>query len=405
MDGPHVFIRDPNRAIVGELPAWKSIDLEIGYNAVGPWSVVAVDGQSALEKVVKGGGLAVRWDDNITVSGRMESNPQARKAGADADSAPGTRTLSGSDNLKVIANELLFPNPAGTAFLTACQGAAYDVRNAAAETVIKGYVDANIGVGRPAWRNDGITGLDLLTVASDQARGQTVKYSARFENAMDVLRVLALNYQPAGTPPLGFVLSVVEDPDAGQLIFDTVPQRDLTATAVYSWAAGNLTETSWSESAATATHVVVGGSGDLTARQFQLVKDTAAASDWKQPVWVFDDDSGSSDTTELTQSGQDTLNQGQRSGLLSATCVDTPKLRFGEHVLIGDLVTVEVAPGVAFQGTVSKANLHAESNGTRTVTLTVSPFGVTGDQTNDSLVIYKRVAALERKLAKYLASR
>lgn len=405
MDDPHVFIRDPDRVIVGELPQWRSIDLEIGYNAVGPWSVVAVDGQPALSKLVKGGGFAIRWDENITVSGRMESNPRARKAGADADSGPGTRTITGSDNLKVIANELLFPNPAGTTFLTACQGAAYDVRNAPAETVIKGFVDANIGVGRPAWRNDGITGLDLLTVTPDQARGQTVKYSARLENAMDVLRILALNYQPASSPPLGFVLTVDEDPDTGQLLFDTVPQRDLTKTAVYSWAAGNLTDTSWSEAAATATHVVVGGSGDLTARVFELVKDTTAAADWRQPVWVFDDDSGTADTTELTQSGQDTLNQGQRTGLLSATCVDTPELRFGEHVLIGDLVTVEVAPGVAFGGTVAKANLHAESTGARTVTLTVSPFGVTGDQTNDALVIYKRVAALERKLAKFLASK
>lgn len=405
VDRPHVFIRDANRVIVGELPQWRSIDLEIGYNAAGKWTVVARDEQAALSKLVKGGGLAIRWDENITVAGRMEERPRDRKASPDQDSGAGTRTLTGSDGLAVIANELLFPFPTGTTFLTACQGAAYDVRNAPAETVIKGFVSANVGVDRPSWRNDGITGLDLLTVATDQGRGQTVKYSARFEPALDVLRILALNYQPAGTPPLGFVLSVTEDPNTGQLIFETTPQRDLTATAVYSWAAGNLTETSWNEAAPTVTHAVVGGSGDLTARVFQLVKDTQAAQDWRQPVWQFVDDSSTSDTTEMTQSGQDTLNQGQRSGLLSATCVDTPKLRFGEHVQIGDLVTVEVEPGVGYQGTVSKANLHAESSGARTVSLTVSPYGVTGDTTNDALVLYKRVDALERTLAKFLASR
>lgn len=399
---PRVYVRGKDKVIRGQV-TWETLHVEWQHNAVTPWSFSAQDRPALEEMVERGGGAVIAWDDNLTFSGRFEENGPRSWAASGEDAGVGTRTLAGSDDLKNIANTLLLPKPAGTTFSDACKGQEYDVRSGPAETVIKGFVQANCGTGRPSWRNDGITGLDLLTVAADQGRGLAQKFSARMSDSMSTLRLLA-KYYALGPPALGFTMNVVEDPDTGQLVFETTPQRDLTATAVFSERMGNLTDASWTESAATSTHAIVGGSGAGTARTFILVKDTVAATDWRQIVESFVDQRDTTDSTELQNAGQQQLDSGRVTGLLSATCVDTPRLRFGQHFTLGDLVTVEVRPGVSFQGTVTKAVLDATSSGQKSVTLTVSPFGVTGDDTNDSLVIYKKIADLEKQLQKLQAA-
>lgn len=399
---PKAHVRGADKQVRGPV-TWETLDVELSLNAVTPWSFTAQDTARLDVMVEKGGGAIIDWDDNIRVSGRFEELGPRDKESSGENAGPGTRTLAGSDDMKIIANEVLFPSPGGVSFTAAATGAEYDVREGPAETVIKGYVAANCGTARPAWRNDGIPDLDLITVAPDQARGLTQKFSARMSESMPTLRLLA-KYHAAGPPATGFVMTVVEDPGTGQLVFETTPQRDLTAEAVFAERMGNLTKVSWQEGAPTFTHAIVGGSGAGTARTFRLVKDTAAAAEWRQPVWGFVDQRDSTDATELEQAGQEPIDSGKGTGLLSATCVDTARLRFGRDFGLGDLVTVEVRPGLAFPGTVTTAKLHADSSGARTVELTILPFGMTGDQTNDNLVLLQKVADLEQRLARLLAT-
>ena len=94
-------------------------------------------------------------------------------------------------------------------------GTGYDVQSGAAETVMRHYVDANC---------ISATDLDrivpMLTLASDQARGPSVSYRARFQYISQILEELSIY------SGLGYEVEV--DFDAGQFVFTVYEGRNLS---------------------------------------------------------------------------------------------------------------------------------------------------------------------------------
>jgi hypothetical protein len=88
--------------------------------------------------------------------------------------------------------------------------------------------------------------------------------------------------------------------------------------------------------------------------------------------------------------------------ILNATVTDTPDCIFGRDFFIGDLVTIEVRPGVTYTDIVSSVNLIADPS--QMPILNVLPIvGNATDPTNSSQSINKQMVAQIRKLEKRLA--
>lgn len=358
------YVRAPDLSIAGELRGWTSLTVTLRYNGVSSWTL---EGPAAglMERLGQPGyglvvvdtrGVPMVSPRNVLISGDVEdTGPREWAADSSEAAYPGRLTLVGGDDLAIVADELAFPDP-GSA--VANQGSDYDKRAGAAETVIKGYVAANVGHGRASARGDSSApNARTVAVATDQGRGSTVSYSARFDPLLDVVRSCAA----ASSPQLG--VRVEHDVAAGDLVFDVYTPQDRSATVRFSRGRRNLRGYSVQRSMPTATHVVVGGGGEGIDRLFIERKDSAAAAEWYRVVRVFVDQRQTEDVAELEAAGDEELQRGRRSGALSATAVDTPSLRFGRDFGLGDWVAVELEHGVEIVDRVTAVTIRVDENG------------------------------------------
>jgi hypothetical protein len=365
------FVRDPDLGLAGEVRGWTSLEVTLRYNQVGAWTLTGQAAGLITALQTPGAGLIVAdldgvpllSADGVLISGDVEEDGPRVWSADDASSAwPGTLTLAGGDDLAVVADELAFPDP--THAVSAQTAAAYDARSGVAETVIKAYVSANVGSTRASARGDAAApDARTVTVASSSGRGSSVSFQARFDPLMDVVRTLA----QASSPQLGARVTS----SGGALTFDCYEPVDRSGTVVFSRTRRNLRGYSVSRSAPTATHVVVAGSGTGTARAFTERKDSAAAESWRRIIRTFVDQRQTNIAAELQAAGDEELVKGRGSGVLSATAVDTPKMRFGEHFGLGDLVSVELETGAVIVDQVTAAKITVTDAGREPTQLTI----------------------------------
>ena len=364
------YVRDPDLRIVGEVRGWTRLEVRLAWLGVGSW-LLEGPAMGLVEQLAQPGyglvvvdprGVPLMSPDDVLISGDVEDNgPRVWSADSNDDAYPGTLTITGGDDFAIIADELAFPDPARA---VTSQSAAYDKRSGPAETVIKGYVAANVGTSRAAARGDAAApGVRTVTVAPSQGRGSHVSYSARFDPMIDVVRHCA----QTSTPPLG----VRVQQNGPGLLFDVYVPQDRSGEVVFSRSRRNLRGYSVQRSMPTATHVVVGGGGEGAARVIRERKDSAAAAEWRRIIRVFVDQRHTTDTTELDAAGDEELMRNRRSGALSATAVDTPNMRFGRHFGLGDLVTVELEPGVRIVDRVTAATIVCTDEGLQPVELQI----------------------------------
>ncbi|MFA7461886.1 MAG: siphovirus ReqiPepy6 Gp37-like family protein, partial [Anaerovoracaceae bacterium] len=140
-------------------------------------------------------------------------------------------------------------------------GTGYDVQSGAAETVMRHYVDANC---------ISATDLDrivpMLTLASDQARGPSVSYRARFQYISQILEELSIY------SGLGYEVEV--DFDAGQFVFTVYEGRNLSpdngegnSPVIFSPEFGNVKLLSYRYSVLDSKNVaIVAGQGEAADR-------------------------------------------------------------------------------------------------------------------------------------------
>jgi hypothetical protein len=235
--------------------------------------------------------------------------------------AKGTVTLYLEDDFRLLGNTRGWPVP--TAALTA-QTSEYYTVTGDAETIVKDVVTQNITnrLGRP------------VTCATNLNRGATVPSGLkfRFEKLQDVLfpaveqAGLGVTFRQSGT---GIVCDVYEP---------GVYDHPLTEESgiVQAW--------SFSEADAEATRVVVGGSGDGTARVFRGVPDSALETAENDVIELFVDARDESDNTKLDARGQTALDENAGKAGFSLTLSETDNFRYGgtNGLHVGDTVTVDL---------------------------------------------------------------
>ena len=322
-----VEVRDASLARIGQITERDLVGLSVvlRFNKVGGWKITLPSNHPMAEALRQpGAGLIVNGPDGVLLSGPTVSAKSVKTS----DDPEGVWEITGSDDTAVLGERVAYPTPA-TADIT-MQGD-YDVRTGAAETVMKGFVAANLGPSAPTVRR--IAGL---TVQADIARGATVTGRGRFQSIGELLDQLAL------TSGLGF--DIVQNGTG--LEFQVYEPTDRTATVRMDIDNNRLTKSEYAYQAPEATRVIVAGQGqgaDRTLVERTSLDSEAAETAWGKRIEVFKDQRNTNDTTELAQAGDEILaDKGFTVESVSVTPSDDQSMNYPTDWGLGDKVSVVV---------------------------------------------------------------
>lgn len=347
------------------------------FNNIGTWDFDLANEYWLRDQLaVPGRGIIVTLYDKVFISGPMTSFNNKRTT----DDPRGTTSFAGVDELVYLSDGLAYPTPT-TADVTK-QTTAYHQFTGACETVLKHYVNINIGPGAPAIRQ-----AHPLQIGPDLARGTTVTGSSRFDQLGPFMSDLAL----AGGN-IGFDLTQQDD----HVLFEVYQPYDRSNTVRMDIDNDLLTEVDSGISAPSVTRDIVAGQGEGDARTFIEVTDNlsiAAETDWGRRIEVFDDQRDTNDVAQLTQYGVKALQDGGRTTVsLKVTPSDNETMRFGKEWFVGDTVSV-VVDNEELKDTVTEAILVMDTNGVRIGATVGDPTGY-----DYQAVLIKQVSKHEKRL-------
>jgi hypothetical protein len=350
-----VEVRDANLNRVGQIPDEYLVGFTcvLRSNEVGTWKVVLPYGhamQTALS--TPGAGLVVTYNGTVLLSGPTVKTTITQTT----DDLQGTAEITGCDDSILLQDRLAYPTP--TSSDVTLQTVAYDVRTGAAETVMKSYVEANIGPLAPAARK-----VSNLTIEGNFGRGATVKGSARFDVLYDLLNQLADASLAAGTT-IGFDVRQ----SGTSLVFECYTPTNRTSTVRLDIANDLLTETTYSVQRPKFTRAIVGGQGDGTARAFLEQSNTAslaAETSWGRRIEAFVDARDAADSTSLQTAGNSALSTDGKAIVSAAVKpTDDSTMLFGVDWYLGDTVTVVVG-SYELAAVVNEVGLLVSADGVR----------------------------------------
>jgi len=327
-----VEVRDIDLNRVGIIrPEDLDIALDPEHNRVGSWEITLA-AEHPLGGVLRtpGSGIIVTGPNDVIISG-----PTTTPTFASSSNDPiGTVTIKGVGDSIVLADMLSFPDPTNIDPTT--QTLSHDVRTGNIETIMHGYVNANIGPGAPAARRKA-----KLIMGTNGARGPVVTKRARFP----VLGTLL--YDLAVVAGLGF--RIVQR--NSNLVFETFQVLDRSAEIRLDVRNDTLASATVAFTPPGATQVIVAGQGELTERQFYAATSSealAAEAEWGRRIERFVDQRQTDDPNEHIQAAAEVLQKEGFTGVaVKAVPTDDTTMRYGIDWGLGDLVTVVIDDGEA----------------------------------------------------------
>lgn len=277
-----------------------------------------------LDRVAaRGARIVCRYRGEHLLSGpwrsrRVEGGPQDRRM-----------ILEFEDDWRLLHRVLAWQVP--TAAITAQGSAEHHVVSGPAESVAKTILGA------------AITRLGLpITVAPTQGRGGTITVRARMDKPADVL------------------LPLLDQAGIGLTVRQTGATWVLDAYTTTTWpgilseAGGTITDLTWAEQAPTLTRVVLGADGEGTARNYRSTVASARESEWGDVIEGFIDarDLKSTDAGFAAAAAArmtEALADGAPTTGFTVSLTEAGRFQYGgvHGVRVGDVVPVELAPGVA----------------------------------------------------------
>ena len=350
LDDIIIEVRDKNLTRLGQFTPEDLVGFTavLRYNAVGSWKAVLPVGSKMGELLRQpSSGIIITTPQGVLLSGSTISVLTTQST-----SDPiGTYEITGVDDSVLLTERLAYPTPT-TADVSA-QTQAYDVREGTAETVIKQYVDANMGAAAPEERR-----VYGLTVEASQERGQSVSGSARFQTLQELVQPLA---DLAG---LGYTIEQNED----VLEFQIFEPVDRSGNIRLDLQNGMLSRSDYSYAQPKATRIIVGGQGEDEARTFiERSNDTSidAEDAWARRIEVFEDQRSTAELEKLQQAADETLVKDGKS-LISVRISpsDAESMLYGVDWNLGDKVTCVVGD-VEIQAVVTEVGLSIDVDGVR----------------------------------------
>jgi hypothetical protein len=321
-----VEVRDKDLIRVGQITERDLVGLEmvLRFNKVGGWKITLPSSNPMATALREpGAGIIVNGPSGVLLSGPTKSARSVKTA----DDPEGVWEITGADDSICLGYRVAYPTP--TTDNVDLQGD-YDVRTGAAETVMKAYVNANMGPAAPTARRYG------LTTQTDLGRGATVTGRARFET------IGALMEQLATTSGLGFKVIQV----GTNFEFQVYEPTDRSATIRMDIDNNRLTKSEYAYAAPEATRVIVAGQGagaDRVLLERTTSSSLTAESQWRSRIEVFKDQRSTTELTELQQAGDEILAaKGVTVESVSVTPSDDQAMNFPQDWGLGDRVSVIV---------------------------------------------------------------
>lgn len=349
-----ILFTDRNLVPVGHpLVSWTDLDIVGRFNEPGSGTFKTAARPEVIDQAAPGNRVVVIRDGQEFISGPIEKpGPYQWSVNEGGVAGDGDLSITFAEDDALMAGRVTYPDP--TAASTAQTVVPhYTATGVNAEVVMRALVNLNAGPGALTARR--IPGLALGTLAGV---GSNVTISTRFEPLGDCLRRVAL----AGGG-LGYRTRQVN----GQILFEVYAPADKTKQVRFSRSLGNLRSLSYEPEGPTATTVIVGGPGELVARTIrERTNATDEAAWWR--VETFTDQTQTSVTAELDAAGDQVLAENGEQVRLSTVTVDTLTQRYGVHYDLGDLVSVELYPGVEIAQVVRGFHLQADPEGGELIT-------------------------------------
>ena len=385
-----VEVRTNGLARVGAIrPEDLDLQIEDDFNNVGTWTLnLAVEHPLAAQLRTPGSGIIVTGPSDVLISGPVTNI----KTEATATDPTGTLTISGVTDSVLLADSLAYADP-----LSYAEGvdlgllATADTRTGPVETLMHQFVTVNIGPGAPAARRSGL--LAKITMGANGGRGATTTKTAAYTVLGTLLAELA------STANLGFRLVQ----RGTNLVFETYPVTDRTATIRLDIANSTLAGSKVIVAPPSATRVLVAGEstsddGLATSRAFVVSTTTdslGAETEWGRRIEVYKDNSSVADEAELEQTGQEELaDKGLTSLSVQAVPMDDSAVPYGTTWSIGDKVAV-VVEDQELSATVSGYLLKANADGFRLGALVGDPTGF-----DRYAATVKRLTSAETRISK-----
>lgn len=309
-----LYVRDQDFNRVAEIEDYQSLEMFPRFNSPGTWILdLPTDCEAASEIIKPKAGIIVVRDGKTILSGPVTS--RKRKWNANEDKI----TVSGYDDLIYLMRSLAYPTNG------AFTDDAYDIRTGSAETIMKQYIEANIGVNARSERK-----VPGLVVEANKGLGATVTGRARFHNLIELFTSVAL----AGGD-IGFRIVQV----GNNLEFQVYQPLDKTKEVFFSPLLGNLLDFEYTSNDPEANYVIVGGGGEGTARILLERGDSGSISKYGR-IESFIDRRDTTDNAELLQAMAEELANKAEKTSLSISPIDTESLAFGRDYNLGDKVSI-----------------------------------------------------------------
>jgi hypothetical protein len=320
-----LYVRDVSGRLQAAIEDFHDLEVTLRHNAVGGWRLTLPTQSPACKALNFGGGIVVIRNGVTLLSGDVRGMDRNWTANGD------TTIADGPDDLTLLADELAFPDPTQSAPNGSNQYATQvaDVQGlAAAETVIKSYVNRNIGPGAVATRQ-----RYGLVMAANLGRGNNVTGRARFQPLLDLVQELAT------TGNVGISLKQTNIGTGFTRQFDVYVSVDQTGTAIFSADLGTLSSFRQTLRASEANYFVAGGGNEGVNRIFREGGDVAAQALYGRIVQFID----RRDTTvvaELDQAIAEAITSKAQKAELQLTPLETGAVAYGTDYNLGDQVAV-----------------------------------------------------------------
>lgn len=318
------------------VPVWTDLDCTLAVSDVSTWRLRLPRG-GRIDTIARRAGT--RWEFHRDGALFLSGIATARKVVVDESND--YMELRGVDDTVYLRDRVVHPEPASTT--PPYNSSSHDVRTGVASTVMRGYVDANVGPSAVAPRRK-------LTLASDPAVGNTVDARGRWANTL-------LAYLQ-GLADLGGVVFRVVD-----LEFDVWAPADKTETVRFSFGAGNISGYQLEDRAPVRTYVYVLGGGEGTSRTVvERQNQTAIAAERRIESTV--DRRDTTDASTLASAGDEVLAEAAASLDVQIEAIENGDTTlWGSGYDLGDTVNATTDEGV-FDLPVRKIRLVANDRST-----------------------------------------
>lgn len=389
-----IEVRDVNLNRIGQLKQ-EDINLLVvpRETAVGSWEVTLPSrerdntGMLVEHKLCKalrtpGAGLIVTGPGGVILSGpTVEATIDTN-----TEDSEGTWTIVGVSDMHILMDALAWGDP--STYDLAAQTTANDTQSAAAETLVYSYISRNIGPAAVTQRKNA-----RLTLATNLGRGTTQQKSPRFRNLLELVQEIV-----AGT---NLTVDIVQ---AGSNLQVRVNERvDMSSDIRMDVENGQLSSVKYTYAAPGATHAIVAGQGEGTARTMIMhttAASIAASTTYNRRIERFIDQRQTNSLTELQGAGDDALSgDGSTVTSIEINPNENLNLIYGVNWVVGAKVTV-VVDGIESAAVVTEAPIAISADGVFVGGVVGNPTAFNWEASVDAKMedLQARLSQLESKL-------